>query len=161
MTYRLEPDPATYTEWDILLQTHEIGFQTTNRDAAGLYPFVLIIEPKEGVSVGMSLNIPFEINLIDLCKDTTFAPFKLPDMEIFRQDFSKFVNDQANSFNKLTTYAALAGADCGLIYFDLQSTEQGVQRPDWIWLEEDMREVVVDYDNTGHFTFSKQYKLSA
>ena len=24
-----------------------------------------------------------------------------------------------------------------------------------------MREVVVDYDNTGHFTFSKQYKLSA
>lgn len=122
VTYSLSPDPSTFGEWDINLvrgYPGSIGLQTKNFKAAGTYPMVLHIDPTDGVSVGQSLAVPFELKLIDLCEDTTFAPFKLPDMEIFRQEFAKFTNDQENSFVNLKTYAELLGADCGLVYFDL------------------------------------------
>lgn len=39
---------------------------------AGVYPMKLHIDPKPGVSIGLSKTVDFTVELINLCKTTTF-----------------------------------------------------------------------------------------
>lgn len=83
LTYWIEPGPNDLC-WGLDFNTAEISIQTTDRACAGVYDMILHIDPRAGVSVGESLTIPWTVNLIDLCIDTTWQPFSFSNFEVLK-----------------------------------------------------------------------------
>lgn len=82
MTITVEPEIRPYSLTVDTLRSQLI-FETRNLHHSGVYPLKLKIVPALG-SIGLTKVLNFTVELINICKTTSFDKIKIPSIEILR-----------------------------------------------------------------------------
>jgi hypothetical protein len=103
----------------------------------------LNIVPTPGFSVGTSISVPFTLNLVDICHNTTFIPFTVPNFEVLKQ-MPNFKMDNYIDFGYLDTFAGMRGVYCGPVTYQLVNPVQNQPVPSYIYVDSENQRLVVN-----------------
>lgn len=111
--------------------------------------------------MGKKVAIPFTIKLVDLCNDTKFMPFKVPNFEVLKQ-MPEYHYDNYIDFRLLDTYAGMQGANCGPVVYEIINPTQNEPVPAYVYVDSEEKRLVVNVkQNVDIDHFSKELYLHA
>lgn len=105
MTFTVEPNPSN-VPFSLIIDTYknQLVFETKDLHHAGVYKLKLHVDPLPGTSTGVSKVLDFDVELINICKTTSFEKIKIANLEILRQA-PNFFQDNYIVFGDLKTEA--------------------------------------------------------
>jgi len=134
-TLTLDPDPSVYSFAVVLNQAgNEIVIASKDLKDEGVYPMKLIIKPKVGFSSGVSKILNFTVELINICKTTSFDSFTILNLGILKQS-PEFGRDNFLPYSDLNTIAWKYGVDCGKVLITIEPAVANDEVPTWIKLD--------------------------
>ena len=90
--------------YSLIVDTYknQLVFETKDLHHEGVYELQLHVEPLLGTSIGISKVINFKVELVNICKTTSFEKIKVASIEILRQA-PNFNQDNYIEFGDLKT----------------------------------------------------------
>ena len=134
MDIAIDPPDYSYsfTRKFNLLQK-EVYISTKNLEDAGVYKMKLTAFPRPGISVGVTKEVEFTVELLNICKTTQFEG-KVENLDILRQR-PEFSQSNIIDLSNFDTLAGKLGVDCGAIIFSVKPQDKTEPVPDWIKID--------------------------